>query len=267
MRSVRRCTEAAFSRPTRTSLDPPPPTATKLDSLGNHAERVERLLGSLLLRRFLRRTRSQAELCARDMRRTDEPPVVGWAFDLEHGVAHLRPGARQGLLELGLVVDVAGAGVLDPVRESADDRGLNSLEPVLEIDGGDRSLEHRCEHIATPRDPLELVGRHVPREVEETIAEAELLGDGRTALARDHVRADLGQPPFRGIAEAVEDRPCDRELEDAVAEKLEPLVRLRAVFCPRRVGEDVVAPSLGELVDQAAELVRAGLETLSPGAR
>jgi hypothetical protein len=38
------------------------------------------------------------------------------------------------------------------------------------------------------------------------------------------VGADLRQPALRGLAEAVEDGPRDRELEDAVAEELEPFV-------------------------------------------
>jgi hypothetical protein len=53
------------------------------------------------------------------------------------------------------------------------------------------------------------------------------------------VCADLGEASFRGIREAVEHRPRDRELEHAVAEELEPLVRLRAILRPRSVGEDL----------------------------
>lgn len=79
--------------------------------------------------------------------------------------------------------------------------------------------------------------------------------------------ADLGQPTFRSVWKTIEHRPCDRELEHAVAEELEPLVRLRAVFRPRCVGEDLLEASGGKLVDQAAELVRPGFVSLSPGAR
>jgi hypothetical protein len=81
------------------------------------------------------------------------------------------------------------------------------------------------------------------------------------------VRADLGESAFRRVCEAIEDRPRDRELEHAVSEELEPLVGLRAVFRPRRVGEDLLAPSGRKLVDQAAELVRPSFVSLSPGAR
>jgi hypothetical protein len=78
---------------------------------------------------------------------------------------------------------------------------------------------------------------------------------------------DLGQTTFRSVWKTIEHRPRDRELEHAVAEELEPLVRLRAVFRPRRVGEDLLEASGGKLVDQAAELVGPGLLDVSPGAR
>jgi len=81
------------------------------------------------------------------------------------------------------------------------------------------------------------------------------------------VRADLRQPSFRRLGEAVEHSPRDRELEHTVAEKFEPLVRLRTILRPRRVGEDLLASDSRKLVDKAAELVRPGLVSLSPGAR
>ena len=82
------------------------------------------------------------------------------------------------------------------------------------------------------------------------------------------MRADLREASLRGCAEAVEDRTRDRELEDAVAEELEPLVRLRAVLRPRGVGEHLLEPVGRQLRDQAAELVRPGVGLgLSPDAR
>jgi hypothetical protein len=45
----------------------------------------------------------------------------------------------------------------------------------------------------------------------------------------------------------------DRELEHAVAEELEPLVRLAAFARPRRVGEDVLRQLRRERVDQLRE--------------
>jgi hypothetical protein len=56
--------------------------------------------------------------------------------------------------------------------------------------------------------------------------------------------------------EAVEDGTRDRELEDAVAEELEPLVRRRPLVRPRRVREDLLQPLPREGVDQPRQLVR-----------
>ena len=83
------------------------------------------------------------------------------------------------------------------------------------------------------------------------------------------MRANLGEAPFRSSAEAVEDRSRDRELEDAVSEELEPLVRVGAILDPRRVSEDLLESVRGQLGDQPAELVEPGAVTndLSPDAR
>ena len=92
--------------------------------------------------------------------------------------------------------------------------------------------------------------------LEEPVAEPELLRHRGAALARDDVGADLREPPLGRVAEAVEDRSRDRELEDAVAEELEALVRGRRVLRPRGVREDLLEPVGGQLRDQAAELVQ-----------
>jgi hypothetical protein len=64
------------------------------------------------------------------------------------------------------------------------------------------------------------------------------------------MRADLREPALGQIGIAVVERPGDGELEDAVAEELEPLVRLRSIGSPRRVREGVVEPLAGKLLDQ-----------------
>jgi len=79
---------------------------------------------------------------------------------------------------------------------------------------------------------------------------------------------DLGETPLRGRAETIEDSARDRELEDAVAEELEALVRCRAVVGPRSMREYLLEPVGRQLVDQAAELGRPGVGLyLSPDAR
>jgi hypothetical protein len=81
------------------------------------------------------------------------------------------------------------------------------------------------------------------------------------------VRPDLREPSLRGLGEAVEDGARDRELEDAVPEELEPLVRLRADLGPGSVREDLLLPFGRELRYQPPELLGPGVERVSPGAR
>jgi hypothetical protein len=78
------------------------------------------------------------------------------------------------------------------------------------------------------------------------------------------VRPNLRQTTLGSGAEAVEDGTRDRELEDAVAEELEPLVGLRAVVDPRRVREDLLEALRRELRDQATELGRPAYAAVGP---
>jgi hypothetical protein len=88
------------------------------------------------------------------------------------------------------------------------------------------------------------------------------------------VRTNLRETALGGGAEPVENGARDRELENAVAEELEPLVRRGAVLDPRGVRKDLREALRGELGDQPAELVRPGFDgalprraQLSPDAR
>ena len=193
------------------------------------------------------------------MRRAHEAAVVGRSLDLDDRVVHLPAGAGERLLQLGLVVDVTRARVLDALRERVHDGRLDHLEPVLEVDGRDRGLEHRGKDVAAAGDALELVARRVARELQQPLAEAELLRDCGAAQPRYDVRAHLGEPAFGCSGEAIEHCPRDGELEDAVAEELESLVRVRTILDPRRVGEHLLETLGGKLRDQPTELVRPAL--------
>ena len=212
--------------------------------------------GRLLLGVLLRAAGALAHLRAVDQRRAREPPLVGRAFDLEHRVAHLPLPARQRLLELGLVVDVLGRRVLDPLGERGDDRGLDLLEPVLEEERRERGLEQGGEDVPVARQLLQLLVRQRAASLAQHRAEIELPRHPRTALPRDDVRADLREPALAEVRIALVQRPRDRELEDTVAEELEPLVRGRAVGRPGRVREHVLQPRSGQRVDQLAERLR-----------
>jgi hypothetical protein len=148
---------------------------------------------------------------------------------------------------------VAGAGELDPPVERLDDGRLDLLEPVLQIDGGDRRLEQGGEDVLAVRDALELGVRDVLRLLDQEACEVELLRDRGAALPRDDMGADLGQPALRRVRKAVVEGARDRELEDGVAEELEPLVGGRAIRRPRGVREDVVATLRGKGLDEARQ--------------
>jgi hypothetical protein len=67
------------------------------------------------------------------------------------------------------------------------------------------------------------------------------------------VRPDLRELALAEVGVPLVKLPGNRELEDAVSEKLEPLVRRRAIRRPRRVREDVLQALGRELVDQSVE--------------
>lgn len=118
------------------------------------------------------------------------------------------------------------------------------------------------------RDALELVRRNGAGTLGQTVSEPELFGDSRATRARNDVRPDLGEPSLGRVSEAIEDRARDRELENAVAEELEPLVGGGAVVRPRRVRKDLLEPVRRQLGDQPAELGRSVFRVLiTPGER
>ena len=156
------------------------------------------------------------------------------AFDFDDLVLDLVAGAGERFLELGLLVDRAGARELDPRVERLDDRLLGDLEAVHEVDGRDRRFEERREHVPAVRDPVELGIGDVLCLLEQVAPEIELLGHAGAAVARDDVGPDLRQPAVGSLREAVVQRLRDRELEHRVAEELEPLVRRRPGRMPTR---------------------------------
>ena len=126
---------------------------------------------------------------------------------------------------------------------------------MLEEERRERRLEQRRKDVAVPRQPLELVlGKPSGRALGEPAPEVELARDDGAARARDDVGADLREPALGEVGEALVEGARDRELEDAVAEELQPLVRRGAVGRPRRVGEDGLEALGGERLDQALEL-------------
>jgi hypothetical protein len=127
---------------------------------------------------------------------------------------------------------------------------------VFEVERGDRGFEQGCEDVAAAGDALELVTRDLSRALGEPLAEPEVLRDERAAGPRDDMRTDLREAALGRLAEPVEDGARDRELEDAVAQELEPLIGVGAIVRPGRVLEDLPEAFGRKLGDQPSELTR-----------
>jgi hypothetical protein len=92
----------------------------------------------------------------------------------------------------------------------------------------------------------------VPARLEATV-EADLGRDDGAGATRDDVRANLRELPFREVRVAVVEGARDDEAEDAVAEELEPLVRLDPILGLRGMAEDLCEPLGRQFVDQPLE--------------
>jgi hypothetical protein len=86
--------------------------------------------------------------------------------------------------------------------------------------------------------------------LEEPLAELEPPADHGATLPRDDVRPELGKPPFLGVRKALVQLLRNGEAEDAVPEKLEPLVGIRPVRRPRGMRERIAEALRRQGVDQ-----------------
>jgi len=137
------------------------------------------------------------------------------------------------------VVDVRRQRIGDAPVEGSHHRFPDGLETVLQVERGQRGLEQRCEDVAVARQPVELVrGRELRPTRRQALAEPQLARDDGTARARNDVRADLRHPALGGVGIALVQRPRDRQLEHAVAEELQPLVRRGAIGRPGAMREN-----------------------------
>jgi hypothetical protein len=109
---------------------------------------------------------------------------MGRALDVEHRVRDAQAAARELLLQLGLVVDVARERVVDLLCEGVEDGLADRLEPVLEVQRAERGLDERREDVAVDRESLQLVrGNRVFAALDQRRAESEPAADDRAALA------------------------------------------------------------------------------------
>ena len=202
-----------------------------------------------------------AQLLAVDDRRARERALVRRALDLEHGVGDRAARARASASWSSVLWSTWLVSAYSiRLAERLDDRLLDRLEAVLEEERRERRLEQRGEHVAVlaPAARARPSGSPSARSA-STLAEPELARDDGAARPRDDVRADLRHPPLAEVRVAVVERARDRELEHAVAEELEPLVRGRPVGSPGRVGEDGLGALRRQLARSAAGARAAGL--------
>jgi hypothetical protein len=189
------------------------------------------------------------------------------SLDVHDRVADLPAERGELLLQLRLVVDVRRRGVVDPAAERLDDRLLDGLEAVLEEQRGQRRLQQRRENVPVAREPGELLLRDDALPLlDEPGAEIQLARDDGAARPRDDVRANLREASLRQVGIPLVQRPRDGELQDAVTEELQPLVRGGPVRRPRGMRECVVRPLGGQLVDQPREAARVAVRRLATGA-
>jgi len=179
----------------------------------------------------------------------DKATILGAIDRLEAG------GSTAGGAGIRLAYDVA--------KEHFDPEGNNRV--ILATDGDFnvgvssdaemvRLIEQRREDVAVVGEPCGLVGREVGRVLGERRAEVELLRDDRAARTRDDVGAHLREPALGEVRVRLVERVRDRQLEHAVAQELEPLVRLRPVRSPRRMRERDGRPIGRQRVDQRREI-------------
>lgn len=232
-------------------------------------ERGERRAGGALLSRLLRRARADPCDLAADDRSARERALVRRTRDLHDLVGDLPPEPRERLLQLRLVVDMRRQRVLDPLLEGVDDRFTQTLEAERDVEGAERRLDERREDVPVRGQALELTGRDAGlRRGLQPRAELQAASDDRAAGAADDVRPDPRQLALARLREALVERLRDRELEDAVAEELEPLIGCGPVVDERRMREDPGREVLRQLVDEREQrCARSRLRVASRGRR
>ena len=229
-----------------------------LSTPGRRADRGQRLLGGRLLGFLLRAARARAELLAVDLGGAGEVAVVRRALDVEHDV-------RDAPARLARALPAArSCGRRGSCARTRSGRRRRRRSPPRSARSRARGRAPRSPPRAAPRCTFRLLTIRLsssPASASPALRRAarpdrSSRATRGAALARDDVRADLRQPALGGIRVAVVELLGDRQLEHAVAEELQPLVRRRAVGRPRRVREDVLDPLARKRVDQAPELRR-----------
>ena len=99
------------------------------EAFADEPERLQRLAGRFLLGRLLRRPPAEAGALAGDEHGADETTVVRRPLHLQHLVLDRVAAAGKRLLQLGLVVEVAGVAEIDPLGEASTTAGSTASKP------------------------------------------------------------------------------------------------------------------------------------------
>ena len=75
---------------------------------------------------------------------------------VQERVRDASPPTREGLLELGLVVDLVREREVDSGLERGDDRGRDRLEAMLEVERRQGRLEDGRQDVAVAGEPRQL---------------------------------------------------------------------------------------------------------------
>ena len=153
-----------------------------------------------------------------------------------------RPGELEGQLAAGLRKrllkgrpGVADIGSLQPIRQDGRPRtlddGVRGVEAPVEIHGGD----HRLDDVGEDARALAPAGSVLTHTEPQPRGESPRSGDLDEGRLVHHRRPHLGHGPFAGVGNRSEDHLRRDQLENGVAEELQPLVGVRCrVF--RRIG-------------------------------
>ena len=198
------------------------PGGYKLASTCASASRAASCSASFFVRPSPRPSSSPSTTAAHVKRRSCAGPSAD-----ELRVRHAPARSREELLEVGLRVDAGRDRDLDVLGERVDDRAFDRREAVREEERAERRLEDRADDARRRAEPLRVVLQPGGRARDEPLAEPERLADDSARRARDDVRPRLRQPALRIVGMPRVERRRDRELEHAVAEELEALVRRR----------------------------------------
>ena len=182
--------------------------------------------GGFLLGRLLRLALAAAELLAVDDGGAGEASLVRRPFDRDLDVRHVPAAAGEQPPAGRSCGRRASSARARCARRTRRRRVLDRREAVLEEERAERRLDAapraRCGCCASRSNSSSgRVGRPSTSRRPRSSSRATTA----QRCARDDVRAHLREPPLREVGMPRVERVRDRELEDAVAEELEPLVR------------------------------------------